>query len=201
MSTNDIQNNFEGIPAGNSGFNKVAFKELFNKHYPSLCIYCRLKYGFNIHVAEDIVHSGFIKLWENRQTLAADTSPRAYLYKIVDNLSINTLRHEKVKQQHASYLLKTTSEDISETTFNSIDLKELSSAIDAAIAELPEQMRIIFELRKFEGLKYTEIANRLNLSVKTVDTQLTRAMAKLKDKLLRFLILIIIMIISYLFKK
>lgn len=201
MSFNDKQNNLEGVPPGNLWLDKAAFKELFKKHYPPLCIYCKLKYGFDIYLAEDIVHSGFIKLWESRQTLAADISPRAYLYKIVDNLSLNTLRHEKVKQQHAAYLLKTTSEDISETTFNSIDLKELSSAIDTAIAELPEQMRIIFELRKYEGLKYAEIATRLNISVKTVDTQISRAMTKLKEKLSRFLILIIVMIISYLFKK
>ncbi|WP_343671292.1 RNA polymerase sigma-70 factor [Chitinophaga sp.] len=180
------------MPPENLQFDKAAFKELFKKHYPPLCIYCRLKYSFDIHLAEDIVHSGFIKLWETRQTLASGISPISYLYKIIDNLSLNTLRHEKVKQQHAAHQLRTTSEDISAATFNSIDLKELSAAIDAAIAELPEQMRTIFELRKFEGLKYAEIANRLNISVKTVDTQISRAMSKLKEKLSRFLIFLIL---------
>src|SRR3954464_8466160 len=106
MSINDTQNNLEGVPPDN-WFDKVAFKDLFKKHYPSLCIYCKLKYGFDIHLAEEVVHSGFIKLWESRQTLTADISPRSYLYKIVDNLSLNTLRHEKVKQLHAAHLLKT----------------------------------------------------------------------------------------------
>ncbi|MGF6930195.1 RNA polymerase sigma factor (sigma-70 family) [Chitinophaga sp. W2I13] len=97
--------------------------------------------------------------------------------------------------------MRTTSEDIAETDFNSIDLKQLSSAIDAAIAELPEQMRIIFELRKSEGLKYAEIASRLNISVKTVDTQISRAMIKLKEKLSKFLLFIIVLIFSLLLKK
>jgi RNA polymerase sigma-70 factor (ECF subfamily) len=201
MSINDTPNNLEGVPPDNLRFDKVVFKELFKKYYPPLCIYCKLKYGFDIHLAEDVVHSGFIKLWETRQTLAPEISPRSYLYKIIDNLSLNMLRHEKVKQKHAAHLLKTTSEEISETTFDSIDLKELSAAIDGAIAELPEQMRIIFELRKYEGLKYAEIASRLNISVKTVDTQISRAMTKLKEKLSRFLILLIALTFTLLFKK
>lgn len=200
MSINYTQNDLEGVPPDNPPFDKTAFKELFKKHYPLLCIHCKLKYGFDIHSAEEIVHSGFIKLWETHQTLVPDISPISYLYKIVNNLSLNTLRHEKVKQQYAAHLLKTTSEDISETSFNSIDLKQLSLAIDNAIAELPEQMRVIFELRKFEGLKYAEIADRLNISVKTVDTQLSRAMTKLKGKLSMFLVFVIILIFIFLMK-
>src|SRR5438045_809809 len=97
MNINHTDNAPEGVPPDNFRLDKVAFKELFKKYYPSLCIYCKLKYGFDIHLAEDIVHSGFIKLWETRQMVAPDISPRAYLYKIVDNLSLNTIRHEKVK--------------------------------------------------------------------------------------------------------
>jgi RNA polymerase sigma-70 factor, ECF subfamily len=201
MSINYTENNLEGLPPDNSQFDKFAFKELFKKNYPPLCIYCKLKYGFDIHLAEDIVHSSFIKLWETRQTIAPDMSPRPYLYKMVDNLSLNTLRHQKIRQRHAAHLLKTTSEDFSETNFNSIDLKQLSSAIDAAIAELPEQMRIIFKLRKFDGLKYAEIASRLNISVKTVDTQISRAMTKLKEKLSGFLPLFITVIFNALLKR
>jgi RNA polymerase sigma-70 factor, ECF subfamily len=92
-----------------------------------------------------------------------------------------------VKQQHVAFVLGTTSEDITEKSFDSIDLKQLGSAIDAALAEMPDQMRRIFELKKVEGLKYAEIASRLNISVKTVDTQLTRAMTKLRERLSGFL--------------
>ena len=201
MSTNPAMANQEDATSGNVRFDKVAFKAFFKKHYPSLCIYCKLKYGLDIHMAEDVVNSGFIKLWETRQTLAPDISPKSYLYKIVDNLSLNTLRHEKVKQRYANFVLTTTSEEISETGFDSIDLKQLGSAIDAAISELPEQMRKIFELRKMEGLKYAEIAIRLGISAKTVDTQMSRAMTKLKGKLSEFLIVSTILVVSLFFKK
>ena len=187
MSTDPAKNNPNYISSGDFRPDKVAFKELFKKHYPSLCIYCKLKYGFDIHLAEDVVNSSFIKLWENQHKLATDLSPKSYLYKIVDNISLNIARHEKVKKQHAEHVLKTTTEDISETSFDTIDLKQLSAAIDIAITELPEQMRRIFELRKFEGLKYAEIAGRLNISIKTVDTQMSRAMTRLREKLSGFL--------------
>lgn len=197
MSFIPAENNQEGASPDNLLFDKTAFKELFKKHYPPLCIYCKIKYGFDIYLAEDVVNSSFIKLWETRQSLATNTSPKSYLYKIVDNRSLNILRHEKVKKQHAAYILKTASEDISETSFDSIDLKQLSSAIDAAISGLPEQMRIIFELRKFEGLKYAEIASQLNISVKTVDTQMSRAMSKLREKLSGFLICLIVFFFNF----
>jgi RNA polymerase sigma-70 factor (ECF subfamily) len=66
---------------------------------------------------------------------------------------------------------------------------------------LPEQMRIIFELRKFEGLKYAEIASQLNISVNTVDTQMKRAMTKLRDKLSGFLIFFIVLIFNLFLRK
>jgi RNA polymerase sigma-70 factor (ECF subfamily) len=70
---------------------------------------------------------------------------------------------------------------------DTLDLKQLRDAIDRAIAELPEQMRKIFELNRHDGLKYTEIATRLNLSIKTVETQMSRALLKLRQKLAAFI--------------
>lgn len=200
MNLDSTVNNPDGAPINDLRFEDATFKAFFKKHYPPLCIYCKLKYGFDMDLAEDLVNASFIKLWEARQAIARDISPKSYLYKILDNLSLNTLRHEKVKQRHAAYLRLTT-KDISETSFDSIDFKQLSSAIDAAILELPEQMRIIFELRKFEDLKYAEIASRLNISVKTVDTQMSRAMTKLREKLSGFLVVLIVLIFNLFLKK
>jgi RNA polymerase sigma-70 factor (ECF subfamily) len=70
---------------------------------------------------------------------------------------------------------------------DSLDLKQLRNAIDSAIAELPDQMRKIFELNRHDGLKYTEIAKHLNLSIKTVETQMSRALLKLRKKLAAFI--------------
>jgi RNA polymerase sigma-70 factor (ECF subfamily) len=182
-------------------FNEAAFEAFFKKNYPHLCVYCKFKFGFDIELAEDVVNTSFIKLWENRQSLAADVSPKSYLYKIINNTSLNILKHEKVKQQHAAFTLTTTSEAITYNSFDSVDLKQLRADINTAIEELPEQMRKIFELSRFEGLKYGEIASQLNISVKTVETQMSRALAKLRERLSGYLTFWLIFLILSLFIK
>ncbi|MGZ3819364.1 MAG: RNA polymerase sigma-70 factor [Flavisolibacter sp.] len=195
MSLNPTQNNLEGSSSGDLQFDAAAFEDFFKKHYPPLCLYCKFKYGFDIDLAEDIVNASFARLWELRKTLASKISPRSYLYKIVDNSSLNALKHQTVKQKHAEYLSKITSEEKPQISFDSIEIKELRSAINAAISELPEQMRLIFELSRFEGLKYTEIANRLDISIKTVETQMSRALVKLREKLSGFISCFIMILI------
>jgi RNA polymerase sigma-70 factor (ECF subfamily) len=182
-------------------FDDAAFEALFKKLFPKLCVYCKFKYGFDLDLAEDVVNTSFIKLWEARQTLTADLSPTSYLYKIINNASLNILKHEKVRQQHAQLVLKTTSEGVEQSSFDSVDLKQLRTDIDAAISELPEQMRRIFELSRFEGLKYAEIATQLDISVKTVETQMSRALAKLREKLIGYLSFYFIVLIFNLFIK
>ena len=187
---------------GNSQINDGNFEVFFKQHYPRLCVYCKFKYGFDIQLAEDIISTGFIKLWDARHALSTDVSPVSYLYKIIDNQCLNILKHDKVKRQHIHYLLRTSSEGISAATFDSIDLKQLRTAIDEALAELPEQMRRIFDMSRVEGLKYTEIAARLEISVKTVETQISRALAKLRVKLSEFLpVYLIILFLSDWMKK
>ena len=201
MSLSPNENNEEVESGSDLRFDKTAFKFFFKQHYPPLCIYSQLKYGFDMHSAEDIVNTAFIKLWEIRENVAIDNSLKSYVYKMVDNISLNMLRHEKVRQRHAKFLTQTTSEFIDETTFDSIDIKQLSSAINIAIAGLPDQMRKILELRKMEDLTYSQIASRLNISVKTVDTQLSRAMTKLKERLSEFISFLIVIMSYYIFFK
>jgi len=138
-----------------------------------------------------------MKLWEVRQNLTAGVSAKSYLYKIIDNLSLNLLKHQKVIQLHLHFLMATSSEGKSQTTFDSIELKELRETIHASISELHEQMRRIFELSRFEGLKYVAIADQLNISVKTVETQMSRALAKLRERLCGYLIALLLFIINY----
>ena len=201
MGVNSTENNQKGASI-NLPFDSAAFEVFFKEHYPRLCVYCKFKFGFDIELAEDIINASFIKLWEARQSLAADVSPKSYLYKIVNNSSLNILKHEKVKHQYAQEVLKTTSESREQSSFDSIDLKQLRADIEAAISELPEQMRKIFELSRFEGLKYSEIASRLNISVKTVETQIGRALARLREKLSVYLsFYFIVFIFSLLIKR
>jgi RNA polymerase sigma-70 factor (ECF subfamily) len=142
-----------------------------------------LKFGFELDEAKEVVHSAFVKLWESRHRLSCDIPVKAYLYKIIANISVDIFRHDKVRHKHEEYVLQNVSDSGSQTTFNNPDVKELIADIDKAVAELPEQMRRVFELSRYQGLKYAEISSHLNISVKTVETQMSRALIKLREKL------------------
>lgn len=178
------------MPARNENLiDDAAFALLFKEYFTPLCAWCQYKFDFGLDIAKEAVHSGFIKLWENRHTLSPELSVKAYLYKIVTNISLDMLRHEKVKLRHVRFVSQNTSAT-TEDAFGQPDLKQLAGDIDRAISELPEQMRMIFELSRYEGLKYAEISGRLNISIKTVETQMSRALAKLRQKLAHYLIAI-----------
>lgn len=199
MNNDPTKNQLGDSSSDESYFDEAVFEAFFKKHFQPLCIYCKVKFGFDLFVAEDIVNNSFIKLWEVRDTLSSDLYAKAFLYKVIANNSFNVLKHEKVKRRHAQFILNNTAEGVSQ---NNLDLKQLRNDIDAAILQLPEQMRRIFELSRFESLKYSEIAAQLNISVKTVETQMSRALAKLREKLSGYLgCSLIILILGLLIKK
>jgi RNA polymerase sigma-70 factor (ECF subfamily) len=165
----------------------AAFEELFKEYFTPLCAWCQYKFSFEADTAKEAVHSGFIKLWENRQLLTNELSPKAYLYKIVSNISLDMLRHEKVKQKHTQFVSKQ-GNGIADDAFEQYYMKQLSCDIEKAVAELPDQMRKIFELSRNRGLKYAEIAVLLDISIKTVETQMGRALIKLRQKLSLYLL-------------
>jgi RNA polymerase sigma-70 factor, ECF subfamily len=169
-------------------FDDKAFEIVFKENFISLCAFCQYKYRFDLALAKDVVHSAFFKLWEVRQTVVPGPTVKALLYKIITNHCQDILRHTAVEQKHQKHILKYSSE----STFDNLDLKRLSTAIDKAVSELPEQMRRVFELSRYQGLKYVEIANHLNISEKTVETQMSRALEKLRKKLSDYLVLVLL---------
>lgn len=174
-------------------FNEVALEKLFKDYFNPLCTYCQYKFGFELDTAKEAVHAGFVRLWENRETISSESSVKAYLSKIVTNICLDMLKHEKIKQIHARQVIQTTSIG-SPLQPNQSDLKQLTVDIESAVNELPDQMRRIFELSRYEGLKYAEIASALNLSVKTVETQMSRALVKLRQKLSHYLPVLLIFV-------
>ena len=180
----------------NMKFDDAAFEIFFKKYFKSLCAYCQYKFGFDLDVAKEVVHTGFIKLWETRQNRSPDLSIKAYLYKIITNNSLDILKHQKVKQKYEKYFLQNNSETDTGNDFGSTDFKKLSADIDKAIEELPEQMRKIFILSRYKGLKYSAIAQQLDISVKTVETQMSRALVKLRQKLADYLVMLVFIIVA-----
>lgn len=177
--------------------NDAAFEHFFKQHFASLCAWCHHKYGFDTDMAKEVVHTAFIKLWKNRSTVLPEMPIKAFLHTIINNTSLDILRHAKVRERFERYVQQRNEGTGSTTPQENYDTKKLSADIDSAVSELPEQMRTIFELSRYEGLKYAEIARQLNVSVNTVETQMGRALKKLRIKLAAYLsVYFIVMIIN-----
>ncbi len=178
---------------------KAGFDDLFREYFKPLCAYCQYRFGLSLDESKDAVHAGFIKLLESKENLISKLSGRAYLYKVITNICLDMIRHDMVKKKHEHFVLSATDAGWNEDKV--AEFKELQSDINKATGELPEQMRKVFELSRFEGLKYAEIASQLNISVKTVETQMSRALAKLRIHLSSYLQLFwFVMLIQHYFK-
>jgi RNA polymerase sigma-70 factor, ECF subfamily len=193
----ELDKKISGSSSNTIPFDDVAFEILFRTNFNALCAYCQFKFGFSIDQAKEAVHSGFVKLWENRETLSADLSIKAYLHKCITNTCLDILRHEKIKHRHEQFILQKNQENSMEFSLDGPDLKYLIADIDRAITELPDQMRKIFELSRYKGLKYAEISAQLNISVKTVETQMSRALVKLRQKLSHYLPLFMLLCLRF----
>lgn len=172
----------------------AAFEHFFKIHFASLCTWCQHKYNFDTDIAKEVVHTAFIKLWKNHSTLSGDMPIKAFLHKVIMNTSLDILRHAKVRERFERFVQQR-NESAGPTPQENYDTKKLQTDIDNAISELPDQMRAIFELSRYEGLKYAEIARQLNVSVNTVETQMGRALKKLRIKLAGYLTLFFILMI------
>lgn len=164
---------------------KDAFEKLFREFFPPLLSFAR-KILVDEDDAREVVHQVFINLWEKRDKIDLSTSLKSYLFTSVHNRSLNVIRDRK----------KFSSEEVPEMAgewdvSTQIESMELEEKINEAIASLPEKCRQIFELNRFDGLKYSEIAIQLNISVKTVENQMSKALKILREKLLKYLTLLL----------
>ena len=163
---------------------KIAFEKLFREWYVRLCLYAESVVR-DRDVAEDLVQNIFCQLWEKRKELSIRESVKSYLYRSVYNSALNALKHEKVKLAFLEFLQKHEVKNL-ENDENFLDENNQNYIIQEiyrAIENLPEQCREIFILSRFVGKKSCEIAENQNISVRTVETQLYRAMKRLKEDL------------------
>ena len=181
-------NILSGIIAGD----KTAFDLLFGEYYSRLCNYAN-SLICDSNQSEDLVQDLFAGIWVNRKKLTIKTSLSAYLYRSIYNSCLDLLKHQKVKAKHQN-----------ETIFqpvasfdDSLVYTELIDRLEASIAHLPEQCQKIFKLSRFENLKYKEIAEILQVSENTVDTQIRRALNKLKVDLKDYLVTLLFLLSSF----
>lgn len=167
-----------------------AFEMIFKTYYQPLCRYA---YSFlqDKEEAEEVVQTSLITVWEKRQALSIETSLKSYLYRMVRNSCLNVIKHERVKQQHAAHELYV-KEVAYESVAHKIQAAELETKIMQALKVLPEQCRLVFQLSRFEELKYQEIADQLQISVKTVENHMGKALKLMREQLKDYLPLFLI---------
>src|SRR4051794_36467953 len=142
--------------------------------------------------AEEIVQNVFVRLWEKQNSLRIETSLKAYLYRMIYNDCMNQIKHKAVVlkfQKEKMYVMKNERNNADDR----ISSTQLNEQLSNALLELPQQCRTVFQLSRFEELKYREIAVQLGISEKTVENQMGKALKLLRMKLVDFLPLIIIL--------
>ena len=167
------------------GVDNDAFEELFRAYFAPLMSFSR-RILADEDGAREVVHQVFINLWEKRDEIDLSTSLKSYLFTSVNNRSLNVIRDRK----------KFSSEEVPEIAGEwdvsaQIESMELEEKIQEVIASLPEKCRKIFELNRFEGLKYSEIAAQLDISVKTVENQMSKALRILREQLRKYLTILL----------
>lgn len=169
------------------------FERIFRAYYSELCGYS-LRFVLDPLIAEEIVQDLFCKMWIRREDLVITTSLKSYLYKATGNHSLNHIRHLEIQRKYVDFVGFEVDEVSGGNHYESD--AELSEQVSKAIMQLPEKRREIFQLSRFEGLKYHEIADKLGINVKTVETQMTRALDYLRHYLREFIPGIILIINS-----
>lgn len=169
---------------------QTTFERLFKTYFKQLHAYAFTMLRDEAD-AEEMVQQVFFKLWERNETLSVSGAAGAYLYRAVHNESLNFIKHRKVKSSHQLHVAYSMKNEV-EHPAKKIIAGELEKKIHAALEELPEQCRSIFQLSRFEELKYREIAGKLGISVKTVENQMGKALKLLRLKLADFLVFFIL---------
>ena len=179
-----------------TSMDKRAFEELFRSFFPSLVLFAQ-KYLPDQDTAKEIVHNVFIKLWEKRQEVDTGSSLKSYLFTSVHNRCLNYIRDQKKFDKDETLFQRLDSADFSDGV-DRLEEQELEQRIYDALQALPEKCREVFMLNRFEGLKYAEIGEKLGISVKTVETQMSKALRILREKLVDYLGMIILFILTHL---
>lgn len=178
------------------GTNKNSFKKLFNSYYQPLCHLGRHYLG-DEDEAKTVVQEAFVKLWEVRHELESGSNIQNYLFTLVKNNCLNILKrrqillkhHEKIREKELRYQY----ESLNRISDDYLEFKELKEKIDAAVNNLPEHLRVVFELSRFKDMKNREIALELEISQKTVEARITKALKILREELKDYLPLIMIL--------
>lgn len=157
-----------------------AFDAIFRRHYARLVLSAQAVVGERA-VAEELAQDVMLELWRRRATLVLESTLAAYLHRSARNRALNYVRHERVIRDAEPELTATAGSP--GTPDHDVRQAEIDAAVQAAIAVLPARCREVFELSRVQGLRYAEIASVMDISVKTVEAQMVKALRVLRERL------------------
>ena len=176
-------------PKQHTTFSQKDFEQLFKTHFMHLCNFAH-QYVPDRDSARDITQKVFINLWENRNNIDPGKSVRSYLFTSVRNRCLNYIRDQK---KYRSNVLDVEINDY-EFSFEEdhMAVEELKGRIEEALKVLPPKCREVFEMSRYKNMKYKDIAEELDVSVKTVEAHMSRALKTLKQRLEDYIFLLIL---------
>jgi RNA polymerase sigma-70 factor, ECF subfamily len=158
------------------------FESLFRSSYVSLVRYAKTLIKDH-DASEEIVQDLFFRLWQNRENIKIESSLNGYLFRSVHNRCLHFLGHNRIVARHAEEM-SANYEEVMENPSDILQYKELQEKIAGILDKLPERCGQIFYMNRFEGLKYHEIAERLSVSVKTVEANMGKALKAFRKELI-----------------
>lgn len=174
--TNPEQILIDGLKEGNT---KV-FDYLFNYYYSGLVVFSN-RYLLDMAAAEDLVQDFFFQLWASHRTISINQSLKSYFFTSVKNKSLDFLKHQKIGVRVGNELLYLQKEMLEEKDF--LVESELDRQLNLALDKLPEKCRQIFMMNRFDGMKPVQIAEKEQLSVRTVEGHIGKAIKILRAEL------------------
>lgn len=161
---------------------RKAFRYFFEKYYAELCNFVNI-YVHDTNLAEEIVQDIFVYFWEKRGSLRLTHSVRSYLFSASKYRSLKEIRDQNTRQRILKGIRIDDLDDQASQDEFFFDTEQFRSILNAAVEDLPPKCKEIFLLCKVKNLSHKEIAERLNISVKTVENQITIALKKLREYL------------------
>ena len=176
---------------------KADFEGLFKQHYSILCSYAN-KFLNDVDASEEVVQDLFCNLWNNREKLEI-SSIKSYLFRSVRNSCYNLIKHINIREEYKAYNESEIKLEEDRVEDN-INASELEQKIRETIDLLPAERKKVFIMSRFDGMKYREIAEKQNISIKTVENQMGKAIKFLKEQLSEYMILVSIAVLEFIYK-
>jgi len=170
--------NTKGNQDSQLDWNEENFSSLFDQYYEALCFFAD-KYLDDLDMSRSVVQDVFVSIWTKRENISPKFSIKSYLYFAVRNRALDHLRRNKRNVEFSEGV----ENNLLVPFDDRVEEAEITARVNKSINELPERCREVFILCRFEGLKYSQCAEQLNISVKTVESQMAIALKRLREKL------------------